>query len=122
MPFAYDMSTHERDCLSFRAFLKEGDRSARYGEKFGFNKKLSTKESQNSMMEINIASLLMKQDASGRKELFKSAGGNNSFLSMLRKSSQSDIEKLKFTQPRTSQASIKPKEKDFQVIIDSLRT
>lgn len=73
-------------------------------------------------MEINIASLLMKQNASGRKELFKSAGGNNSFLSMLRKSSQPDIEKLKFTQPRTSQTSIKPKEKDFQVFIDSLRT
>jgi len=122
MPFANDMSTHARDRLSFRELIQQSGRPARYGQKIGFNKKLSTKESQNSMMKISIASLLMKQNASGRKELFKTDGGNNSFLSMLRKSSQPNIEKMKFTQPRTSQTSIKPKGKDFQVFIDSLRT
>jgi flagellar hook-length control protein FliK len=74
------------------------------------------------MMDINIASLLMKQNAPGRKELSKSAGGNNSFLSMLRKSSQAGIEKLKFTQHRTFQKIEKSNAKDFQIYIDSFRS
>jgi Flagellar hook-length control protein FliK len=74
------------------------------------------------MMGINIASLLLKQTGSGPRDLIDSKAGNGSFESMLDKSFQAGIEKMKFTQNRHSQKSEKTNPKDFNTYLDALRS
>ena len=73
-------------------------------------------------MNMHIADIMMKPAAAGRSKATGHSSPDNSFLSLLGKARSAGIEKMKFNQPRNSQAQGNETSADFQACLSALRS